>query len=108
MTRDLYGHLDQFYAEIGRRISTFRRKSNRTQDDLATAIGLTRTSLTNIERGRQRVLIHTIALIAEELSVDLVELVPSGQKSTRSLDRMPEATKQLLMRVVPEIQGTQQ
>jgi len=108
VTRDLDGQLDQFYAEMGRRISTFRRKSNRTQDDLATSVGLTRTSLTNIERGRQRVLIHTIALIAEELSVDLVELVPSRRKSTQSLNRMPEATKQLLMRVVPEIKGTEQ
>lgn len=35
-----------------------------TQEDLAKKIGLTRTSVVNIEAGRQRVLLHDIEKIA--------------------------------------------
>ena len=41
-----------------------REKSGRTQEDVAKAVSLTRTSLTNMEKGRQKLLLHTFTDIA--------------------------------------------
>lgn len=49
-----------FYAEVGRRIRQAREKRGLSQEALASAVSLTRTSVTNIEKGRQKFLVHTI------------------------------------------------
>ena len=51
-----------FYAEIGRRVRLARERLGLTQDYLAIQIMLSRTSVTNIEKGRQKVLAHTICM----------------------------------------------
>jgi transcriptional regulator with XRE-family HTH domain len=68
----------QFYDEMGRRIRDARklRKPALTQDGLASLVGLTRTSITNIERGRQKCLAHTLAEIAQALDVEISRLIP--------------------------------
>lgn len=47
-----------------------------TQQDLATLVGLTRTSITNIEKGRQPIPIHTLAEIARHIKTDVPGLLP--------------------------------
>jgi transcriptional regulator with XRE-family HTH domain len=47
-----------------------------TQEALASQVALTRTSITNIERGRQKLLLHTLVDIAHALSVEPAELLP--------------------------------
>jgi transcriptional regulator with XRE-family HTH domain len=47
-----------------------------TQDNLALRLSLSRTSIINIEKGRQQVLVHTLADIASALGVPMTELVP--------------------------------
>ncbi len=47
-----------------------------TQAELGGAVGLTRTSITNIERGRQRILVHTLFEIAAELGIEPRDLLP--------------------------------
>ena len=48
-----------------------------TQEALASEIGLSRTSIVNIERGRQQLLLHTLAQISAALSISLQDLLPS-------------------------------
>jgi DNA-binding XRE family transcriptional regulator len=72
------GARDSFYCEVGARIREFRRKISMKQDTLAGAVALTRTSLTNIEKGRQRLLLHTFVRIAAELNVEPNALLPTG------------------------------
>jgi transcriptional regulator with XRE-family HTH domain len=72
---------DQLYREVGRRIRALRqlKKINGkdiTQESLALSVGLTRTSLTNIEKGRQKLLLHTFTQIAAILGVSPNELLP--------------------------------
>ena len=75
-----------FYEEVGRRIR-LARKGRLTQKDLADRVSLTRTSITNIEKGRQKVLLHTLADIAEALQVAPVTLLPqNGVESESGLD----------------------
>lgn len=47
-----------------------------TQDELAQQIDLTRTSVTNVEGGRQKVPLHHLLRIANALGADLRDLIP--------------------------------
>lgn len=71
----------RFYAEVGRRIREARMPEAAggrrvSQNELAQAANLTRTSIANIERGRQKVLLHTLVAFAETLSVEPGSLIP--------------------------------
>ena len=68
---------EELYKEVGRRIFN-ARKGRMTQEELASLVSLTRTSITNIEKGRQKFLLHTLADIARSLRVELVSLLPAG------------------------------
>jgi len=57
----------QVYRMVGERIRDERKRQNITQDELANEIGLTRTSITNVEKGRQKLLLHTLVQIAAYL-----------------------------------------
>lgn len=47
-----------------------------TQDQLAKAVGLTRTSVVNIEKGRQKVPLDTLYEMARVLGTTVHELLP--------------------------------
>ncbi len=65
-----------FYREVGRRIRRAREARGLTQAQLASGTSLTRTSITNIEKGRQKLLVHTLSDIAFALTVKPSSLVP--------------------------------
>jgi len=65
-----------FYRQLGANIRKCRKRSKLSQAGLAKRIGLARTSLTNIENGRQRPPLHTLYDIVENLQLDLAELLP--------------------------------
>lgn len=69
---------EAFYEEVGRRIRNARKDRKRTQEELASRVSLTRTSITNIEKGRQKFLLHTLADIAHALDVEPASLLPEG------------------------------
>jgi transcriptional regulator with XRE-family HTH domain len=71
--------LTAVYQEIGNRIARARKKSKLSQHDLAVRIGLQRTSVTNIEKGRQKVMVHTLVDMAKHLNVEANELLPRGE-----------------------------
>ena len=75
-----------FYRELGRRIKDARKKSCLTQEALATKISLTRTTVTNIEKGRQQLLVHTLVDIAEALNVAPDTLLPESKAP--SIDKL--------------------
>jgi len=68
----------QFYDELGERVQRARRKRGLTQERLATLIGLTRTSVVNLEKGRQKILCHTLVHLAKALQVSAEELLPDA------------------------------
>lgn len=76
-----------YYEEVGRRIRTARKEWKLTQEELGARVSLTRTSITNIEKGRQKLLLHTLADIAHALRVEPVRLLPEGvQEPERELE----------------------
>lgn len=65
-----------FYVLLGKNIRKARRAADITQAQLADAIELTRTSVTNIEQGRQPIPIHVLVKIAKVVNQSLIELIP--------------------------------
>lgn len=68
--------IEIFYTEIGERIRNSRKKNGLDQDGLAKHLNLTRTSIVNIEKGRQKVSIYQLFLLSQILNVTVFELVP--------------------------------
>lgn len=68
---------DDFYNLLGERIASYRKISNVKQEDLATILEISRPSIVNIEKGRQKPSVYMILKIANHFNVDLLELLPS-------------------------------
>ena len=75
MRRPRFEENREFYAVVGKRIAK-ARSGRLTQEALAKKASLTRTSIINIEKGRQQILLHTLVDIARALQVSLTDLVP--------------------------------
>ncbi len=69
---------NKFYLELGRRIREARLHSRLTQEELANLLSLNRTSITNIEKGKQKILAHTLVDLAERLNVTINDLIPTN------------------------------
>jgi len=93
--------VDSLYIELGQRVSLARKKINLTQEQLGDAVGLTRTSITNLEKGRQKALLHTVYGLAEALQIPVTDLLPPQQRRTH-LDKLAPEQQQLILKAIPE------
>jgi transcriptional regulator with XRE-family HTH domain len=90
-----------------------RERAGLTQEDLAREVGLTRTSITNIERGRQKLLIHALFAIAQALGVPAVSLLPPSLSQGSSsievglADDLPAPEREWVKRVLMPDGGAQ-
>ena len=66
----------EFLSTIGNKIMLLRKEKGIDQQSLALNIGLSRSSLVNIEKGRQRPSIYQIWLVARYLKTDISNLIP--------------------------------
>jgi transcriptional regulator with XRE-family HTH domain len=64
------------YAEFGERVRKYRRRLKLNQEDLGARVRLSRTSITNIEGGRQKILLHQLFALADALEVSPQALLP--------------------------------
>lgn len=60
--------IEPVHSAVGVRIRMIREALGISQADLAKRVKLTRTSLTNIEAGRQRLLLHSVERFADALN----------------------------------------
>jgi transcriptional regulator with XRE-family HTH domain len=67
-----------FYEQLGQSLTKARRQRRLTQSRLAAAVSVSRTSITNIEKGRQVVPAHLLAKLAQTLNVPIADLVPAN------------------------------
>ena len=67
------------YLAIGLSIKHARAATDLTQEELAKAVGVLRTSITNIEAGRQRLPIDLLYDIADVLGVEAASLLPRNE-----------------------------
>lgn len=75
---------DRFYEDLGRAIRARREALEITQAELGVRIGLSRTSVTNIECGRQRLLIDQFCRLAEVLHCERDDLLSSVSTDVRA------------------------
>ena len=66
-----------FYEEFGRRVREARELKGISQRELAERLRMTRSSVANVEAGRQRVLVHQAVQIAEAIGVQVYDLIPA-------------------------------
>lgn len=69
------------YKEVGRLVRAHRIKQNLSQMDLARRVGHTRTSITNIEAGRQRLPLDLLFNFANVLGLEVRELLPPNDST---------------------------
>lgn len=70
-----------FYQATGALIRAARIARGLTQSELAGSVGLTRTSVVNIEKGRQKILLHTLRDFASALGSVPGDLLPPEAES---------------------------
>ncbi|MEQ3552885.1 helix-turn-helix transcriptional regulator [Pseudonocardia nematodicida] len=80
----------RLYQQVGDQIRSARRARNLSQSELAQFVGMTRASIGNIEAGRQRIQLHTLAWIAFHLNADLHSLVPLSMETDCKYGAVPE------------------
>lgn len=76
--------IDQFYRFVGERIKREREELGFNQVELAQEIGLARTSIVNIEQGRQAPPLHVLLRIAQALAVPITDLLPTNGHEGKS------------------------
>jgi transcriptional regulator with XRE-family HTH domain len=78
-----------FYEELGRRLRKARRAADLTQEAVGRRVGLSRTSITNIERGAQHISAHQLVELAAAVRVTPAKLLPE-QRPPHGEDGPPE------------------
>ncbi len=67
----------KLYRAVGKRVRSNREAARLTQEQLAKKVGVSRTSITNLEAGRQKMALHSLHEIASTLGIELKELIPA-------------------------------
>src|SRR5690606_12356567 len=81
----------KLYEAIGATIKQLRNKQNLNQLEFGRKIGLERTSVTNIEHGRQKVTVETLYRISEAFELDgISSLLPSIKDVLQDNHTVPE------------------
>lgn len=73
-----------FYTKLGYLLKLARVKAKKSQEALAEHLGLSRVTIVNIEKGRQKILVHDLVIAAQFLNASLSELIPSNFESEES------------------------
>jgi transcriptional regulator with XRE-family HTH domain len=79
------GNRDEICKRFGKLLAGRRTESGMSQEAFAKAVGLSRTSITNIERGRQPISLHTLYFMADILGVEPADLLPPASKNNIAL-----------------------
>lgn len=86
--------VEPFYSDLGRRLHDARMRRGLSQDALARRLSppVTRAAIANMELGKQRVLTHVLAQIAQVLDVPPAELLPHPEmQRSASFEKQVEA-----------------
>jgi transcriptional regulator with XRE-family HTH domain len=94
--------VDRFYLEFGQRLRAARARAGLSQEVLGVQVGLNRTSISNIEKGRQRILLHHLPLLADHLGTTVDELLPTTPSSGDVLSAVPDDARGWVRRVLED------
>jgi transcriptional regulator with XRE-family HTH domain len=96
--------VEEVYFRFGAALARVRREKGLTQAELATRVGVARSSVVQLERGKQRVQLHTLVDLAGALGVTSADLLPDAPPTTSEIERqvegLPGPAREWVMRVV--------
>ena len=96
--------MEAIYPRFGRELRRVRRQKKVTQSELAGKVGLGRTSIVNIENGRQRIHLHTLLDFASALEVSPTDFLPDQPEPVMEIvgqvQTLPPPERDWIMRVV--------
>jgi transcriptional regulator with XRE-family HTH domain len=84
------GRVERLYEQFGRRLRSLREEAGLTQDQVAERVNLKRTSITNIESGRQHIALHQLFLLAAAVGKSPGDLLPDPGLALQEL--LPNGT----------------
>jgi transcriptional regulator with XRE-family HTH domain len=87
--------LGAYYQQVGQLIKSRREKAKKSQLQLSKYLGFeSRISVANIESGKQKIHVHTLAYIAHYLKMPITELLPPTESKAETAMN-PEFAKNL-------------
>ncbi len=94
-----------FYQALGERMRNARLAANVSQGKLAKSVGLSRSSVANIETGRQPIYVDALIRVAEQLRIPILKLIPPGseemrQANNKELNRLADDKRHWVIRVL--------
>lgn len=92
--------MDALYRDFGRQLRARRRQAHLTQEQLADRVGLSRTSITNIEKGTQHTALHVLYQLAGALGVTPADLLPVQRRSAEVV--LPAEVQQAVRQALSE------
>lgn len=81
---------EKLYRTVGERLKRTRHQLEVTQSELAEAAGVLRTSVANLEAGRQRPPLHVLYRISTALGVEVTAILPTNEDVTESTETLVE------------------
>lgn len=94
--------VDGFYEQLGDRILRARKAAGISQEELGRRVGLNRSSISNIEKGRQRILAHVLMDFSAALKIPVAQLLGDGPAEPDLLSGLPEETKSFVQDILTE------
>src|SRR5688500_5854414 len=87
--------MQRLYAEFGRLLRQKRSAEKLTQQALAERVGLSRTSITNIELGKQHIPLHMLFELASAVNTSPDQLLPEQKYASTNAARISAAIEEL-------------
>jgi DNA-binding XRE family transcriptional regulator len=99
----------RLYKYIGRLVKAHRQELKVTQDQLAERVGVTRTSITNIEAGSQKLPLYLLFRICAALNLEGADLLPQLSEVVNAEDQetvnIDGLTKQMSPKTATFVRG---
>ena len=99
---------NSIYSAFGIRLRKLRQEKGITQENLANKVSYKRTTITNIELGNQKVLLHQVIELAEALEVPVSELLKFSSNDFSALitaSDLSEGNRNLFKEILGGIQS---
>lgn len=74
--------VEEFYIQVGEKIRVQRKNAQMDQETLARHLSLSRTTVINIEKGRQRLSLEHAWLAAKVFGISIEDLLPPTEEKT--------------------------
>jgi transcriptional regulator with XRE-family HTH domain len=88
------------YKIIGEKIRNERENLSLNQEKLSNIIGVSRSSVSNIETGRHQVPIHLLFTLSKKLDIELNQLIPSNDEIAEYLKSHIDGDFNLILKEV--------